>query len=130
MARATKANLYLECKLTEPELKDAGKKLADAIQKKTEVEARVESFKTQAKGEIAEIEATIGKMSALVNNEKEFRTVECLIEWDFKKRIKSFVRKDSGEVAKTDRISDDELQMELDEQKAVTGKAAAPSGKK
>lgn len=61
MPRQMKANIYLECKLTEAELKDSGKKLADGIQKKTEVEARVESFKTQAKGEIAEIVVAMGR---------------------------------------------------------------------
>jgi hypothetical protein len=117
-----KGNLYLECKLTEAELKESGKKLADAIQKKTEVEARVESFKTQAKGEIAEIDATIGKMSALVNNEKEFRNVECEITWDFKKGLKSFIRKDTGEIAKTEKISEEERQRELDEQPVPAAK--------
>lgn len=116
MARQIKGNLYLECKLTEAELKESGKKLADGIQKKTEVESRVESFKTQAKAEVAEIDATIGKMSALVNNEKEFRMVECEISWDFKKGVKTFIRKDTGEVAKTERITEEERQRELDDQ--------------
>jgi len=112
-AKVNKTTMYLECRLTEAELKTASKSLAEAIQRHATVEARVEAFKAQAKSELAEIDAVIGKNSILVNNEKEFRTVHCEVTYDFKAGKKTFVRLDTAEIVKVEEITDEERQREL-----------------
>jgi len=50
---------------------------------------------------------------------KEYREVECLIEYDWKEKARRWIRKDTGEEAKQDIIPEDLLQeeMELQEKK-------------
>lgn len=106
-----KGSLYLEVKLTEKELKDASKLLAESIQKKQAVEARLESVRAQGKAEIAEQDAIIQKASALVNNEKEFRTVPCEIVFDWDSGEKTYFSIDTGKELKKERITEGERQM-------------------
>ena len=106
-----KGVIYLECRLTPEEIRMASKALAEAIQRKEATEARIEAFRTQAKAEIAELDASIQKNSSLVNNEKEFRNVTCEIQFDWRAGTKTFVRVDTGEVVRTCSISEDERQM-------------------
>lgn len=105
--------MYLECKLTTEELRRCSKSLAESIQRRVEVEARMEAFRTQVKADMAEIDAIIGKMTSMVNTEKEFRDVHVETTYDFKRGIKTTVRKDTGEVAKTEAIKEEERQGEL-----------------
>jgi hypothetical protein len=65
---------------------------------------------------LAEVAAIIGKQSALINSEKEFRTVDCEVTYDFKAGTKTFVRLDTAEIIKVEVIIDQERQMELNVQ--------------
>lgn len=104
--------LALECKLTEAELKAASKELADALNKRHQLEDQLETFKMQKKAEISAFDATIAKNTVLVNSEKEFRLIECRVEYDFgRKGIKSFYRLDNGELVKTEPITNEERQV-------------------
>lgn len=101
----------LEVRLTEKELKDASKALAEAINKRSIIESQLETFKAQKKAEVAAQDAVISANSVLVNSEKEFRLVECKIEYDFRKKgVKTFVRLDTGEIVKTEQITNEERQ--------------------
>jgi hypothetical protein len=113
--KVNKCTMHLECRLTETELKDSSKKLAEAIQRHGMIEERMEAFKTQNKAEMAEVAAIIGKHSALINNEKEFRMVPCEVTYDFKAGTKTFVRLDTAEIVKYETISDQERQIEFDD---------------
>lgn len=106
-----KQTIYMECRLTQDEVRAAAKTLADAIQRKDGVEARIEAFKTQAKADLAEIDAAIQRNSVLVNSEKEFRNVLCMVEFDWDNGVKTFFREDTGEQVKQERIAEQERQM-------------------
>lgn len=108
-----KETVYLECKLTEAEVRAASKTLADALSRKEGVESRIESFKTQAKADIAGIDAVIQKNTALVNSEKEFRNVACEVRFDWPKGLKETFRLDTGEAVFKSEISEDERQLQL-----------------
>lgn len=106
--------LLLECKLTDAELKAAGKELADGLNKKAQVENQIETFKAQKKAEISAMDAAIARNTVLVNSEKEFRSIECRVEYDFGRRgVKSFFRLDNGELVKTEPITNEERQSML-----------------
>lgn len=57
--RTTKAILTLECKLTEPQLKECSKKLAEAISQHSRVENEIETFKAQKKVEIQRLDGVM-----------------------------------------------------------------------
>lgn len=56
-------------------------------------------------------------MTEKVNSEKEFRFVECEIEYDFKKGTKTYRRKDTWDVHKTEPVTEEERQEELELEK-------------
>lgn len=112
--RRTKENRSLICKLTDAELKEYSKKLAESISEKARVEDDLKSFSTQSKAKIQGCDATINLLSEKINTEREYRMVECEIKYDFKKMEKKIVRKDTGEVIDTDIISEEEKQEELE----------------
>jgi hypothetical protein len=102
----------LEVRLTEAELKAAGKAMAEAINKRNRIEGEVETFKAQKKAELAAIEAEVSRNAVLVNSEKEFRLVECSVDYDFdKKGVKTYTRVDTGEIVRTEPITNEERQQ-------------------
>lgn len=111
--RVEKGTMNLECRLSQDELKAAGKMLAEAIQRKETIERRLESFKTQAKAETAEADAIVSKQTQLVAAEKEFRLVPVEITLDFKAGTKTTVRLDTKEKVACVEISNEERQLQL-----------------
>jgi hypothetical protein len=108
-----KGTIFVEVRLTDEELKSASKALADAIQRKAQIDDRIKTFQVQARAELADIDARIGINSALVNSEKEFRHVPCEIEFNWKKGIKTFFRIDTGEQVRTESITDSDRQARI-----------------
>lgn len=104
-------NVPLECKLTEAEIHAAGKELADAINQRAQAENQLETFKQQVKAEIAQHDARIAKNTVLVSSEKEFRNVECEQVFDFNNGLKTTTRLDTGEVIRTEPLTNAERQQ-------------------
>lgn len=111
--RILKEKHYLECLLTEEELKQAGKELADAFKRKNAIEADLETFKTQKKAEVTQCEGDIAKNAALVNAGKEMRMVECETTLDFNSGKRTVVRVDNGLVVAERKLTAEEKQLEL-----------------
>lgn len=106
--------LPLEVRLTEKELKTASKELAEALSKRGAIENELETFKAQKKAEVTAIEAVIQKNTNLVNAEKEFRLVECRVEYDFDKTgKKTYYRLDNGDQVHSEAITNEERQQML-----------------
>ena len=110
-AETRRIDLPLECRLTEPEIKAAGKELAEALNHKTRIENELETFKQQKKAEVAAIDAIIARNTVLVNSEKEFRTVECEQRYDFDNALKTITRLDTGEIVRSEAITNAERQQ-------------------
>lgn len=119
--RMKKETLYVDVKLTEEEIRQYSKELADAVEKKSRCENELQSFSKQQKAQIATHDANIAAKSHLVSTEKEFRNVKCDVILDFKKKTKTY-KNDAGEVVKETYISPQEFQeeFELREEKAKT----------
>jgi hypothetical protein len=112
--RKEKDVLTLQCFLTDEEKADYSSKLAQAVSDKRAKDAEMESYRAQYKAEITSHENNITLFAEKVNTGKEFRPIECVIEYNFKRKIKEWIRKDTGEIAKDDIISESELQEEAD----------------
>lgn len=111
--RTKKGKAHLEYKLTPQEVHAAGKDLADALKRRAQAEAKLETFKQQVKAEMAEADGQILRNQALVANESEYRMIDVEIRYDFKAGEKEIVRMDTGELVKKERITDEERQLEL-----------------
>jgi hypothetical protein len=111
--KTVKGKAHLLCRLTDTEVKNAAKALADGLKKREEIESRLEALKQQMKAEATQVEGEISFNRQLVSSESEFRTVEIDIVYNFTKGTKEFIRTDTGEVYKRDGITDDERQQLL-----------------
>lgn len=109
-SRVEKGKAYLPCILTQKEIYDAGKSLTDALKRRAECENRLDSVKQQIKGEATAADGDIAKYGALVSSEKEHRMVDVEVRFDFPLGKKETVRMDTGELIKTERITDEERQ--------------------
>ena len=111
--RKTEENIQLECILNDKEKADYAKMLAEKVTEKSGLEDSLKSAQTQMKAEITACEAMINSHANKVNTGREFRYVKCNIKYDFKKKIKSWVREDTKKVVKEGVIPFEEMQEEL-----------------
>ena len=111
--RKENEDLHLECILTDQEKLDYSKELAENISKKARSEESLKSFQTQMKAEIASCDAKINLMAEKLNTGKEYRMVDCKIEYRFKTNTKIWTRLDTMETLKECAIPAEEMQEEL-----------------
>ena len=111
--RDSKRSINLECILTEQEKLKYAKEMSEHVSKKHRVEDNLKSVSTQLKSEIASHEGSINSLAEKLNSGREYRMVECNVEYDFKKGVKTIIRTDTGEIAKVEEISEEERQEEL-----------------
>jgi len=112
--RKRKESLNIECVLTDPERLVYAKTLSEHISRRQRSEDQLKSFQTQIKAEISSHEAQINLLSEKLNTGREYRFIECEIEYDWDKKTKRWRRVDNKEIAKEDIISERELQEELE----------------
>jgi hypothetical protein len=112
--RKEKDLLNLECVLTDSERLAYSKELADSIGKKHRSEDGLKSFMAQAKAEISGFDASINLLSEKLSTGREYRKVECRVEWNFERKTKRWTRVDTFEVCKEDLMSEKECQEEMD----------------
>ena len=111
--RNTKCTRSLECVIEEEKLRNYAKDLADVTKKKMRMEDQKRSFTKQIGAELEACSAQINLLSDKVSTGKEYRDIECAIEYDWERKEKAIVRIDTGDVVSTDIIKEDELQEHL-----------------
>lgn len=104
----------LACKLTDAQKLQYSKGLAAAIAQRRSAEDNMKSHQTQLKAEIAGQEAQINLLSEKINSGHEYREVDCVFDYNWKAKVKSLVRLDTGETVREAPIDDAELQQHLD----------------
>lgn len=109
-----KTSDVLQCKvmLTDEEIIKYSRESSAASSKKSRLENELKTFSSQKKAEITEQDSKVLRISETINNGYEYRGIKCNIVYDFDKKIKSWVRVDTGEIEKEDIIEDWELQEE------------------
>ena len=104
----------LECILSDEELKGYSKTLATSVRERTKLEADLKSYSSHKKAEIETHNGTIALMSEKVASGKEYRDVVCDVTYLWDLKIKTYTRRDTGEVFGNDIISEHELQEEAE----------------
>ena len=126
--RLKKQSLSLQCVLTDAEKLTCSQIQNQAWEQKTNAEADLKSFSTQKKAEIANADAIISLQYQKISTGKECRIVECEVKYDFQEKTRTWVRLDTGEIAKQDIIPEEDIQEEIDlqakEQEKANEKAA------
>jgi len=113
MARKYLDKVQAKCKLTQEEILKYGREAAQAESELNNLEAKKKSYVSQIGSDILSAKARLNSASIKVREEYEFREVECDINWDWDKKVKTWVRRDTGEVHREEIITESELQEEL-----------------
>jgi len=114
MLKPRKITEYLKYVFTEEETRENAKKLARKNQELAELELKKKQLAADIKSEIDSANAEAARLARWVNDEYDFRMVECEILFNSpQEKQKTVYRIDTGEVVKTEKMTGDELQAEL-----------------
>lgn len=109
-----KESRYLQCVLSEEELKKYSSDLARAAQDKNEIESRKKQAMSDFNAQISAKDADIVSFATKINNGWEFRNIDCRWEYNWDKAVKSLFREDTLEcIARNIPLEDDEKQGKL-----------------
>jgi hypothetical protein len=113
-ARVTSETLFLKYEFSKEERLEMGANLAQAHNRMEDIEAEESVMKAQIRDRKAGVEQTIGTLSRNLGNGYEMRNIQCATVYDDPHVGEvSFYRKDTGELAKTRRMTESEMQMDL-----------------
>lgn len=113
--RANKITEYLMYQFSDQELLDMAREQSRTIQEKTTLEKKKSELAKTLAGEIEGKQGLIDKLSECIRNGYAWRDIECVVQYDSPKPgMAEIVRTDTGEVAKTRRMTADELQYRLE----------------
>lgn len=101
----------LPCKLTEDELKKAGRDLAATVQDITQEEGRQESIKSGLKAKMTELGARRDRLAGLIARGEDYREVEVLVQITDNGLEVQEIRKDTHEIMGTRTPYDKERQL-------------------
>jgi len=113
MLRQTKATLNLDCVLTDTEKLAYSKTLAEHISQRQRAADGLKSYSTQAKAEIEGHNGNMNLLSEKLNTGREYRLVECAVEYDWESNTKRYRRSDNFDVARESAITEEEKQEQL-----------------
>ena len=111
--RERKTIKFLPVKLTEDELRDLGKNLADEMGRLVELETEAKQAANQYKSSMKQIAATTARLSGLVRQGYEQREVGCMEVINYKTNRLAATRTDTGIVVEDRPLRMDERQLEM-----------------
>lgn len=103
----------LRCKLTEEELLDRARALANACEEVSAEERRQKEIKSDLKAQLEAKEAARAQLSAVVSAGAEYRSIDVEQVFDFETGMVTLYRTDTGEQIERRRMTEDERQMPL-----------------
>jgi hypothetical protein len=105
---------YLKYEFSEEETRDNAKSLARTSQQLSELELKKKQMMADIKSEIDDANAYAARLARWVNDEYDFRNVECEVTFDTPSPgWKTIVRLDTGESVKEARMTSEEMQQAL-----------------
>lgn len=109
-----RTNETLVCELTDTERREHGIALATTLGDMESLEAEKKSTADHYKDRLAGMQARADDLSRKVRDGKEWRDVECIVEFGQPDREhKQIIRLDTGETVRTLRMTAEELQFKL-----------------
>ena len=106
--------MQLPCELTEDELRERGKTLANLIRRRTSAKDDLAEFRTEITNDIKGFDKGIEHLSRVICAEAEERSVDVTISRDFDANTKTWVRDDTGEEVRLEEIPVEERQQQLE----------------
>ena len=106
-------SLNVSVTLTDTEKVDLGSRLTSSMLKKNDLVSEMKAFLKLKQADISQLDAEINKICTLLNSGKEFRLVDCELIVDLEKKERRWVRSDNQAIARTERITEKEMQPEL-----------------
>lgn len=112
--KTKKVSEYLKYTFSEDETRDNAKRLARKNQELAELELKKKQLMADLKAEMDKATADAATLARWVNDEYDFRMVECEVMLDSPREgQKTTYRIDTGEVVKTEKMSAEEMQQTL-----------------
>lgn len=115
--KIVKITKTLPVKLTQDEMVNMSKDLARENQDLGQVEDKKKDVVADFAAQTKKHEANISRLSRMVSTETEYRDVDCVWDFDYKKGNKVLIRTDTKEKIDEREITQDDRQRKLDEQK-------------
>lgn len=103
----------LACDLTDDEVNDYAREVADLCLQVSDLEAEKASHAKHIKGRIDGLSADISDLSRKVKRRKEDRDVDCVWVYDWTNNVKQLERTDTREIIETRPIEQWERQQKL-----------------
>lgn len=104
----------LPCVLTQEEIINKAKEMTEQMGVLCDLENRKKEAMSDFLAKQKSCEANINSSRQIVYSGKEYRNIECYLEFDFEKNIKQLIRTDTGEIYETQTISSEEKQEHLE----------------
>jgi len=98
----------------EVEKQEIASEMAQNVAELNQAEDDKKAIMSDLKSKIDGISAHVNGAATKLNNGYEMRYIECEIDRGFKKKIITWKRVDSKEIAKTKNMTSDDIQMELE----------------
>lgn len=108
-----KETRQLACKLTEPEVTQYGRDLAAKHAENNGITADLTKMKTEFKGKLETVAASIGLLSGRIQSGVEYRDVACEETRNWTLGLVTVIRTDTGEEITRRPMREDEKQMEI-----------------
>jgi hypothetical protein len=90
-------------------------KIVSLLNHISQIEDDVKAYQTEKKAEIAKYEAIVNINRSKINRGKDTQWVQIAISKDFKEKIKTYTRNDTGEIVKELPLTEDDLQLTLED---------------
>lgn len=114
-ASVDKARMRYNAETVEAVKMEITLKIVGILNHLSQIEDDIKSYQTEKKAEIAKYEAIVNLNRSKINRGKDTQWVQVTIKKDFKAKIKTYVRNDTGEVVKELPLTEDDLQMTLED---------------
>jgi len=113
----------LKCLLTDAELLEKGEELARTLDEVVSLEDEKKAITEQFKSKITELESRSSVLRSPVRNKYDFRPVDCIQTMDNNEGTSKTVRLDTGDIVEERKLTYDERQGNLFDEKPEAEKA-------
>lgn len=104
-------NRSVKCVLTDDEIRDAGRKLAEVTKRLGEVESKKKRLADEIKSEASAVQAEIEVLSNRLHSGYDYRDMKCHVRFHDPERGKKTIRRaDTDEVVSTESMSEEDWQ--------------------
>jgi hypothetical protein len=109
---------YCKYTFSVTEKAEMSSEMAQKVARLERTEDELKTVKAQFKSETEQLARDISTTAEKLNSGYEMRNIKCEVIRDYREGIVEYVRTDTGEIAKSRKMRDDERQMQIDDKKS------------